>query len=76
MHPSMVGGSLQPSENKWKWSAAEKLLHINILQLKGVFLALQALLGNKSSITVSLTIWTIPWLWPTSTTKVGHILLT
>ena len=50
----MVGGSLQPSENERKWSAAEKLLHINILELKGVFLALQALLGNKSSITVSL----------------------
>jgi hypothetical protein len=37
-----------------KWSATEKLLHINILELKGAFLAIQALLKNKRSMTVSL----------------------
>ena len=37
-----------------KWSATEKLLHINIVELKGAFLATQALLKNKRSMTVSL----------------------
>ena len=29
-----------------KWSAQEKMLHINVLELKGVLLAIEALLKN------------------------------
>ena len=37
-----------------RWSAAEKLLHINVLELKGAFLAIQSLLKNQHHKTVSL----------------------
>ena len=37
-----------------KWSASEKLLHINFLELKSAFLSIQALIRDKRSITVSL----------------------
>ena len=37
-----------------KWSAQEKMLHINVLELKGVLLATEALLKNQRQITVSL----------------------
>lgn len=37
-----------------KWSAQERMLHINVLELKGALLAIQALLKNQRQITVSL----------------------
>jgi hypothetical protein len=37
-----------------KWSATEKLLHINILELKAALLGLKSLLKNHRSMTVSL----------------------
>ena len=37
-----------------KWSAQEKMLHINVLELKGVLLAIQALPKNQRQIAVSL----------------------
>ena len=37
-----------------KWSAQEKMLHKNVLELKGVLLAIEALLKKQSQITVSL----------------------
>jgi hypothetical protein len=37
-----------------KWSATERLLHINILELKAAFLGLKFLLRNHRSMTVSL----------------------
>ena len=50
-----MGCNLRQSASEREiWSATEKLLHINILELKGAFLAIQALLKNKRSMTVSL----------------------
>ena len=37
-----------------KWSAQEKMLHINVLELKGVLLAIQELLKNQPQIAVTL----------------------
>ncbi len=37
-----------------KWSATERLLHINILELKAAFLGLKSLLKNHRAITVAL----------------------
>ena len=48
------GGVCSNQQANGKWSATEKHLHINILELKGAFLALQALIKDKRSITVSL----------------------
>ena len=50
------GGVCSNQQANGKWSATEKHLHINILELKGAFLALQALIKDKRSITVSLNI--------------------
>ena len=37
-----------------KWSTQKKMFHINVLELKGVLLAIQALPKNQRQITVSL----------------------
>ena len=37
-----------------KWTAQDRALHINVLELKGAFLAVQALLKNQSHKTVNL----------------------
>ena len=40
-----------------KWSAQEKMLHINVLELKGVLLAIQAMLKKQRQIRVSLNMY-------------------
>jgi hypothetical protein len=51
--PRNRGGGQSPAVNQTngKWSATEKLLHINILELKAAFLGLKSLLKNHRSMT-------------------------
>ena len=53
-----------------KWSASEKLLHINFLELKSAFLTIQALIRDKRSITVSLNMGNTTAV---AITRAGHI---
>ena len=48
------GGICLNQQANGKWSASEKLLHINFLELKSAFLSIHALIRDKRSITVSL----------------------
>ena len=48
------GGICLNQQANRKWSASEKLLHMNFLELKSAFLSIQALIRDKRSITVSL----------------------
>ncbi len=48
------GAVCSDRQTNGKWSATERLLHINILELKAAFLGLKSLLKNHCSITVAL----------------------